>query len=225
MKQRPFSDQRPSMRSNVLLRRPKVGQVIATMRDLPSEEFAYNPSRHDGYGVKEIFAEWEDTCRPLTTSREVYARRRTGARQDYVAMNRAAIRSGCISAREFRDFRKKHEILVRPEENYDTEDVEYNKIVKRNMVHGMPTPVTSEMKGILTWQYGREAVDRARDRQTVRHMPAAEVLKHTATRGVKPTRASRGHTVKPPPPPTLAETFKMKRFLDIDRHAIDDTWL
>jgi hypothetical protein len=220
MKQRPFCDQRPSMRTNVLLQRPKVGAASATTRDLPPEEHAYTPQRHDGYGVKEIFAEWEDTCRPQT---EPSARRRVGARQDYVATNRAALRSGCVSAREFRDFRKGHEILVRPEENYDAEDEDYNRAVRREMVHGRPTPARTEIRDTITWQGGRDAVERARDKQTARSLDTAA----RPTRGigaVKQTRASRGHTVKPPPPPTHAETFKMKRFLAIDRYAIDDTW-
>jgi hypothetical protein len=208
------------MRTNVLLQRPKVGRALATTRDLPPEEYAYTAQPHDGYGMKEIFAEWEDTCRPQT---EPSGRRRVGARQDYVATNRAALRSGCISAREFREFRKKHEILVRPEENFDTEDEEYNRAVRRAMVHGMPTPAESEMRNTLTWQGGRGALDRARDRQTARSLDTAS----RPARGigaVRQTRASRGHTVKPPPPPTQAETFKMKRFLAIDRYAIDDTW-
>jgi hypothetical protein len=220
MKQRPFCDQRPSMRTNVLLQRSKVGAAAATTRDLPPEEFAYTPQHHDGYGAREIFAEWEASGRPQT---EPSARRRVGARQDYVATNRAALHSGCISAREFRDFRKKHEILVRPEENYDAEDEEFNRAVRRDTVHGKPTPAKSEIRDILTWQGGRDAVDRARDRQTTRSLDTGARL----TRGIgtiRQTRASRGHTVKPLPPPTLAETFKMKRFLAIDRYAIDDTW-
>jgi hypothetical protein len=224
MKQRPFADQRPSMRANVLLQRPKVGQVIRTTRALPPEEFAYTPMAHDGYGVKEIFSEWEQTCNPRPSTREASARRRTCSRQDFVATNRAALRSGCISAKEFRDFKKKHEILVKPEENYDAEDDEYNKIVRRNTVHGIATPVNTEMAATLTWQYGREAIERARAKQTLRHIPTTVSLKRKASRGIKPTRASRGETVKPPPPPTRADTFKIKRFAEIDRYAIDDTW-
>jgi hypothetical protein len=224
MKQRPFADQRVSMRTNVLLQRPKVGQVIRTTRTLPADEFAYTPMRHDGYGVKEIFSEWEQTCNPRPSTREASARHRTYSRQDFVATNRAALRGGCISAKEFREFKKKHEILVKPEENYDAEDDEYNKIVRRNTVHGIATPVNTEMAATLTWQYGREAVERARSKQTLRHMPTTVLLKRRAVHGIKPTRASRGETVKPPPPPTVADMFKMKRFLAINRYAIDDTW-
>jgi hypothetical protein len=98
------------MRTNVILQRPKVGQVMPPTRNLPDEDFAYTPRKHDNHGVKEIFQEWEQREREQTAKRERSARRRTCHRQDYVATNRCALRAGCVTAKEFRDFKKKHEI-------------------------------------------------------------------------------------------------------------------
>jgi hypothetical protein len=218
MKQRPFCDQRLSMRTNVLLQRPKVGKVIQTTRSLPGDDFAYNPKPHDDHGVREIFEHWATIDRPQTTTREVQALHQPP--QDFEATNRAAIRAGCQTSREFRDFKKTHTILVRPEENFDEADDGYNRAVRREMVHGISTPVTTEIQGTLTWQFGRDAVERAR----ARRLPPLESTKRTLTHGPKMTKAARGETVKPAPPPTFADTFKMRRFLAIDRYAIDDRW-
>jgi hypothetical protein len=222
MKQRPFSDMRLSMRTNVLLQHPKIGKVIQATRQLPDEDFAYTPMDHDDYGVKEIFQEWEKRERQQTAKREKSARRRTCHRQDFVATNRSAVRSGCVNAKEFRDFKKRHEILVKPEENYDAADDAYNKVVRKHMVHGIPTPVTTEMRDTLTWQYGRDAVERARMRQTKRHLPTDDNLKRRVNQGGKYTKATRGETVKPPPPLTYGDTYKIARFRDIGHYAIDD---
>jgi hypothetical protein len=210
------------MKTNVLLQKPKLGKIIQTTRNLPPDEFAYTPMFHDPYGVKEIMYNWETLERPKPRSKSVDARHLP--RQDFVATNRAAIRGGCVTAHEFRDFKKKHKILVKPEENYDAEEEEFRKVTIRNMTHGIGTPVSTEMKDSLTWRYGREAVERARSRQIRRHTPKATDLKKRVNHGIKLTRASRGETVKPPPAPTVADTFKMQRFLAIDRYAIDDTW-
>jgi hypothetical protein len=210
------------MKTNVLLLRPKVGKVIQTTRNLPAEEFAYTPQYHDSYGVKEIFEGWAELERPSTTNRIVAARHR--ARQDFVATNRAAIRSGCVSSHDFRDFKKKHAILVKPEENYDAVEESYRSTRIRSLVHGISTPVSTDMKAVMTWQYGRDAIEKGRQKQTIRHMPQADDLKSRVNHGIKPTRASRGHTFKPLQPPTVADTFKISRFLAINRYAIDDQW-
>jgi hypothetical protein len=211
------------MRTNVLLQRPKVGQVAQTTRTLPEEDFAYTPMKHDNYGVKEIFQDWEKREREQTAKRERSARRRTCHRQDFVATNRSALRAGCVNAKEFRDFKKSHEILVKPEENFDAADDAYNKVVRRQMVHGIPTPVTTEMRDTLTWQYGRDAVERGRSRQTKRHLATTTKVQRTLSQGVKYTKATRGETVKPLPPTTYGDEFKIARFRDIGRYAIDDT--
>jgi hypothetical protein len=128
-----------------------------------------------------------------------------------------------VSAREFRDFKKSHVILTKSEANYDAEDDEYNKNVRKSLAHGVPTPVTTDMKDTLTWQFGRDAVERARERQTVRHLPPIDGSKKRGlSGGVKLTKATRGETVKPAPPVTYGDTFKLRRFADIGRYAIDD---
>jgi hypothetical protein len=224
LKHRPFCDRRMSMKTNVLLQRPKVGRGCPTTQELPSEDFRYGIVHHDGWGVKEIFAEWDAATRPTLSTRSLADRRRIYSHQDFVATNRAAVRAGCISAREFREFKKKHEILVKPEENSAAEDDAHNAIVRRSMTHGKSTIVKSEMKDCLTWQSGRDAVDKARGKQTIRHQPTIFEIKRKTNHGIKPTRASRGHTVKAREGPSLAETFKMKKFLDVEGYAIDDKW-
>jgi hypothetical protein len=155
--------------------------------------------------------------------RDMASRRHASARQDFITTNRMALRSGCVTAREFRDYKKRHTIFTKPEYNYDAEDDEYNKNVRKSMVHGIPTPVTTDMKDTLTWQFGRDAVERARERQTTRHLPPIDGHKPRAISGaVKLTKAARGETVKPPPPLTFGDTYKMRRFLAINRYAIDD---
>ena len=221
MKHRPFCDMRASMKTNCLLQRPKVGRTIQSTQDLPPDDFAYGKVYHQDYGVKELLSEWRQ-LNSYTANRR--RNKHAHERQDFVATNRAAVRSGCISAHEFRDFKKKHRILVKPEENLAAAEDEYNAVIRRNMVHGIPTPVNSEMKDCLTYKFCRDAVERARQKQTIRHMPKEDELRRKANHGVQPTRASRGHTVKPPEEPSYADTFKMKRFLAIDHYAIDDKW-
>jgi hypothetical protein len=223
MKQRPFSDTRPSMRTNVLFQRPKLERVRQPIRNLPGEDFAHTPRFHDDHGVKEIFQEWDKREREQTAKRERSARRRICRRQDFVATNRSALRAGCVTAKEFRDFKKSHEILVKPEENYDAANDAYNKVVRRNMVHGIQTPVSTEMLETITWQAGRDAVERGRARQAKRHAPAAGNAKKRISRGVKRTKAARGETVKAAPPQTYGDAFKIARFSNIDHYAIDDT--
>jgi hypothetical protein len=195
---------------------------MQTTRSLPADSFAYTPQYHDDYGVREIFQHWAVLERPSTTNRAMSAFHRT--RQDFVATNRSAIRAGCISAHDFRDYKKSHVILVKPEENYDAEEEAYRVLQIRAKVHGKPSPVSTDMKACLSWQSGREAVERGKQRQALRHAPRPSDLRRRVNHGIKLTRASRGHTVKPPGPPTRASTFKMGRFLAIDRYAIDDKW-
>jgi hypothetical protein len=224
MKQRPFWDQRPSMSTNVLLQHPKLGQVIQTTRSLPDEQFAHTPRYRDDHGVREIFQNWATLEQPSLSARDHSARRHTSVRQDFVATNRAALRAGCVTAGEFRDFKKRHTILTKSELNLDAEDDAYDREVRRAMIHGTPTPVATEIRDTLTWQFGREAVDRARERQTMRQSIPAESLKpKVASARVRWTKAARGEAVKPESPATIADTFKIRRFAEIGRYAIDDT--
>jgi hypothetical protein len=58
------------------------------------------------------------------------------------------------------------------------------------------------------------------EEESLVHRPATTTLK----RGVRPTLASRGHTKKPAPAPTEAETFTIPRFRNVNHYAIDDKW-
>jgi hypothetical protein len=211
------------MRANVILQRPKVGRAMPTTRALPDDDFAHTPRYHDDHGVREIFQNFATLDLAQTGARDLSSRRHASARQDFVATNRSALRAGCVTPKEFRDYKKRHTILTRAEANYDAEDDEYNRNVRLSMVHGIPTPVTTDMRDTLTWQFGRDAVERGRERQTVRHLPPIDGHKPRALIGtVKLTKAARGETVKPPPPATYGDGFKMARFRAINRYAIDD---
>lgn len=147
----------------------------------------------------------------------------TGPRRDFVATNKAALKAGCVNSKEYREFQKSVRINVKPEENLKAAEDEFARAQHRAMVHGIPTPVSSEMKDCLTWQGYREAKERA---VRMREIKAARKEARQAMRpkGVRHTRASRGHTYKPDPPPTYAETYKIPRYRDIQGYKIDDKW-
>lgn len=253
VKQRPFCDMRASMRTNAILQRDKMGKVKQTTYNLPDEDFRYGMARHDGYGVKEIFANYEAIEYPQRTPRKKPSERSASpqnstkpinqsiatrsisvtrskvkkplGRQDYVATNRQAVKAGCINARDFREYRKKHDIFVKPEENWDAAEDAYNKSLHRSMCHGIHTVYDDGMKDCLTYATARKAKEDAiRKREILQtrsiRMQATKTSKHK----IRPTRASRGHTHKPDAPPSYAETYKIPRFRDIDHYAIQDKW-
>ena len=147
----------------------------------------------------------------------------TGPRRDFIATNKAALKAGCVNSKEYREFQKSHRINVKPEENIAAAEDELARAKHRAMVHGIPTPASSEMKECLTWQSGREAKERAMRLRQIREA-RKEAREARKPKGVRHTRASRGETYKPDPPPTYAETYKIPRFRDIEGYAIDDKW-
>ena len=80
------------------------------------------------------------------------------------------------------------------------------------------------MKDCLTYRCGREAKERAIRMKQLHSEEPKSAKKVTLKSASRPTRASRGQTYKPPGEPTKADTFKMKRFLSIQRCAIQDKW-
>lgn len=151
------------------------------------------------------------------------AKNASTGRKDYVATNKAALKAGCITAHDFREFQKNTNICVKPEENLAAAEDEFSRSVHRSMVHGRPNHVKSEIKDCLTWQGYKEAKEKAiqtREVKTARRQVKASMK----PKGVRHTRASRGHTHKPEAPPSYADTFKIKRFRDIEGYAIEDKW-
>lgn len=226
VKQRPFCDQRASMKTNCLLTRHKVGVHAPSTRDLPDDDYSYGQMKHDNYGVKDIFEGFAVRPPPASARRP----KKSGAairKRDFIATNKAALKAGCVSAREYDEYRHQHMIEVKPQDNgILTEDEDF-KFKTRNMVHGVQYHIENEMKKCLEYQYGRDAVENARKRQALRQqrMASPQVSKaQLYKRSHLATRATRGHSVKPEVPPTYADTFKMKRFLAINRYAIDDKW-
>lgn len=145
------------------------------------------------------------------------------ANRDYIETNKQALRAGCCTAREFDEFKQTHEINVKPEENFKTQEDEYLRVLHKQMVHGIPTPPLTGVKDCLNWAGYKEAKQKAierRERQKERKAKNASLK----PKGIHYTRAARGHSHKPDPPPSYADTFKMKRFTNIDHYAIKDYW-
>ena len=200
---------RPSSRSDPRRRRPRRSRS-------PSPE--NTPPQTYAGASKQERAIWTPSKYKQPVGIEEY-----GPRRDFIATNKAALKAGCVNAKEYREFHKIRRINVKPEENLAAAEDEFARAQHRAMVHGIPTPVSSEMKDCLTWQGYREAKERAvrmRELKTARR-EAREALR---PKGIRHTRASRGHTNKPDPPPTYAETYKIPRFRDIEGYAIDDKW-
>lgn len=226
IKQRPFCDQRASMKTNVLLQRHKVGRHTPSTYDLPPDDFAYGEMKHDNYGVKDIFEGFK-VRPPPASARSGRSKRAIPAQRDFVATNKAALKAGCVSAREFDEFRGTHMITKKPEVNLVAQSDDDFKIMTRNMVHGVQNHIVHEMKQCLEYQYGRDAVEQARKRQELRQkrLQSPQLNKGKMhQRALLATRATRGESVKPQVAPTHADNFKMKRFLAIDHYAINDKW-
>ncbi|OHS99725.1 hypothetical protein TRFO_33804 [Tritrichomonas foetus] len=336
MKQRPFCDQRPSMKTNVMLVRHKVGRVTDTTRDLPPTEYRYGYQAHDDHSVAECL-KWGNPIQNDNTRRRsssvkrrrsrspslestysqtsaaaqhsrnmrtiydgydprnldrsicsskidpeilaqrnmnspggrpgydgmsdtssVYSRaysinsvstarrpiansktaidaismptrvkqqteKKTRGKTDFIETNRQALRAGCVTASEYRDFKEKNDIFVKPEENFQVQEDEFLRYKQRQMVHGIPTPVSTEMKECLTWQGYKDAKAKALARREVQKARKAKKAA-VKPKGIRHTRASRGESYKPDPPPSYADTYKIPRFRDIDRYAIVDYW-
>lgn len=245
IKQRPFCDQRPSMKTNVLLSRHKVGKRDAPTYELPDDDYAYGEMKHDNYGVRDIFANYARLnsfakrdeldgygAAPSTARRTKRTASRSPSptfktKRDFVATNKAALQDGCVTAREFDEFRKDHMIPVKPKINGNQTEDEMLHYKQRQMVHGVQYHIDNEMKKCLEYQYGRDAVEKARksqERRVARESDPKYQMNNARSRRLLPNKATIGHSVKPDPQPTYAETFKISRFRDIGRYAINDRW-
>ena len=227
IKQRAFCDMRPSMLKNPLLVRNKIGHAAPSTHDLPGEDYRYGKTYKKGLGVKENFENYAriETA-PVSTRRRGTDFTPT---QDFIATNRAAIRHGCRTAKEFRDYQQSHPIMKKAEVSdagIESKEAFHKRVT--NMVHGISTPVSSEMKDCLTWKFGRDAKAKALARREYEMTSTKHQIKNakktTLQRAARATRASRGHTVVPYKPPKESEVFKIKRFAEIDHYAIDDKW-
>ena len=227
MKQRAFCDMRPSMMKNPLLVRNKVGHAAPSTHDLPGEDYRYGIRSKKGAGVKEMFANWEKIEQaPVTTRRKAGDFTPT---QDFIATNRAAIRHGCKTAKEFREYQQNHAIMKKAEvtdPGSESKESFHKRVTE--MTHGISTPVSSEMKDCLTWKFGRDAKARALARREYELTSTKHQIKQskrtTLARASRATRASRGHTYVAYKQPKESDTFKIKRFANIDHYAIDDKW-
>ncbi|EAY04246.1 hypothetical protein TVAG_474520 [Trichomonas vaginalis G3] len=230
VKQRAFCDIRPSMLKNPLLVRNKIGKAAPSTHDLPPSDYRYGCKTNIGEGVKEMFQNWEKIENPEETQPDS-SRRKTEFKpgNDYIAMNRNAIRHGCRTSKEFREFQLKHPVMkkvVDSDSKIESNQNFHTRVV--SMTHGIPTPVTSEMKECLTWYYGREAKERALAKRALEASTRARASTATTSsirsRATRPTRASIGHTKVCYVAPRESDTFKIKRFADIDHYAIVDYW-
>ena len=96
------------------------------------------------------------------------------------------------------------------------------------MCHGIHSQYIDEMKDCLTFRTARENKERAiakRQKELEAMKTSKKQTKQAvAQRSMRPTRASRGHQYVPASEPKLSETFKMKKFTEIDHCTIDDKW-
>ena len=226
IKQRPYCDIRASMFKNPLLVRNKIGHHTPSTHKLPPEDYTYGMVYPQGEGVKDMFDNWA-----LVESGAYSARANKNYRpqQDFIATNKAAIKAGCVTPREIRKYQMEHPIMQKQEvknEGQETPEQFHNRVTQ--MVHGIHTPYVSEMEDCLTFKTGREAKERAlakRQREMERmSLKTAHSRKNITQRSMRPTRASLGHQYIAHPPEKPSDTFKMKRFLEIDHYAIDDKW-
>ena len=154
------------------------------------------------------------------------ARSSRRAKTDFIETNKQALECGCITARDFREFREENYIPVKQNQRVSKKkQIQHERKVK-NMVHGVSTPYVEEMKDCLTYKTLNDALERAvRDKELNKEKARLrKQSKPTFKTASRATKASRGHTFKPAPPPTEADTFKMKRFKNIRGYAIDDKW-
>ena len=224
-----FSDYRPSMSKNPLLVQGDVGHTTPSTQDLPGPDYRYGIRSKHSSSVAECFSNYgldDNDDDDIPVERCLSARRPRKEKQDYIATNKAALRAGCRTAREFRDYKLEHDIPIKQEvKTTAAEKIAFHRKVS-NMTHGDRTVIVDEMKDCMTYKTLNDAIVKAiADRQkNIEKAKRIKAKKPNLVTGTRSTNASRGHTYKPPPPPTEAQTFKMKRFRDINRYAIDDKW-
>ena len=226
VKQRPYCDIRPSMLKNPLLVRNKIGHAAPSTHNLPDDSYVYGIKSKKGESVKDMFDNWQVVESGALSAR---ANRNYHPAQDFIATNRAALRHGCVTARDFRIYQTEHPIMQKPEitgEGQETKEQFHTRVSE--MVHGIHTPYVEEMKDCLTFKTAREAKARAlarRQRELERmNTRAANTRKNVTQRSMRPTRASLGHQFIAHKPEKPSDTFKIKRFAEIDHYAIDDKW-
>lgn len=228
----PFSDHRPSMDRNVLLVTHPVGHAAKSTHTLPDSDFRYGIRTTSNGSVKDCLSGWDTeedklSWKFISRSEIPESARRFHGKQDFIATNKLALKDGCVTSRDFREFKEANrDIIVKLDDNGEFER-EYNRRVRiKNMRHGIPTPLKSEISDCLTYRPLHEAIARAWRKKEIQNeiRKARKKAKPTFQTASRSTKASRGHTFKGAPPPTLADTFKLKRFTDITRHKIVDHW-
>ncbi|XP_041098621.1 cilia- and flagella-associated protein 77 isoform X2 [Polyodon spathula] len=101
---------RDSMLANPLLIRADLGRSRSRAFILPGKEFVFGkPNITTDGGVPEVMSHWA-TLVPITRSSS--KPRRAG--QDFMALNREAVKSGLVTAHEHYQFRATHDLKLRP---------------------------------------------------------------------------------------------------------------
>ena len=149
--------------------------------------------------------------------------------RDWITINKNAVHNGCITSRDFRNYQTEHQIMQKPKqlsEGQETNEQFHDRV--NQMTHGVHYDIVNEMEDCLTFKTGREAKERAlakRQREMQRNTYLKSNTRQAITqRSTRPTRASLGHQHVAYVPEKPADTFKMKRFCDVDHCAIDDKW-
>ncbi|MGH0143058.1 UNVERIFIED_CONTAM: hypothetical protein FKN15_022413 [Acipenser sinensis] len=101
---------RDSMLANPLLIRADLGRSRSRAFTLPGKEFVFGkPNVTTDGGVPEVMSHWS-TLVPVTHSDS--KPRKAG--QDFMALNREAVKSGLVTAHEHYQFRATHDVKLRP---------------------------------------------------------------------------------------------------------------
>ncbi|EAY15222.1 hypothetical protein TVAG_202160 [Trichomonas vaginalis G3] len=218
-----YRDYRPSMAKNALLVHGDIARATPSTHNLPPENYVYGIKSKKEAGVKEMFDNWAALeNQPQSARRD----KEFKPKQDYIATNRSAVKHGCITSREFREYQIEHPIMQKQKvfaPNSETPEAFHNRVSQ--MVHGKATPTFSEMDDCMHFKTGRALEQKAWEKKRAeQERRSLDQSKGTiAQRSHRPTKASIGHqyVAKEPNP---VDSFKMKRFLAINRCSVVDHW-
>lgn len=223
MDNKAYRDYRPSMSKNALIVEAEIARAKPSTHNLPGESYVYGIKSKKEAGVKEMFDNWAAIENQPMSSRRP---KESQLKQDFIATNRSAVNHGCITSRQFRDYQVQHPIMQKIITHApDQETPEQFKARVAQMTHGIATPTWSEMDDCMHFKTARELEQQAwaRKRAAQEKLAKDKYKGSIAQRAARPTKASIGHTFVEKDPSPI-DSFKMKRFLAIDRHVVVDHW-
>ncbi|XP_014341644.1 cilia- and flagella-associated protein 77 [Latimeria chalumnae] len=179
---------RPSMKDNQLLVKSELGKTRRRCYTIPGPDFIYGIycNIKDG-GVAEAIGHW-NSIKPISEKTFFTAE------QDFVALNREAVKAGLVTPAEHYNFRTFHDMKVKIPDN------ERFKIRKAppDMTFGIPTRPSTPMFELLEHKYGECWIH---DRKLAEKRPKKPTLRNTNQGKIFETRASILRKYQPPVDP------------------------